>query len=230
MERRERVAEDAGGVRAVPWVGAALAGSVQVGIVLVGAVLAVLAASWISGVLGLQVSQLPRLVGLAYIAAVTFPLCVIDVRERRLPNVLVLPGYAVAGTGLVWDALARGHPVQAVAEVVLCAAGVLGVLLAVAAGGGIGMGDVKLAGLLILVLGGLGIGDGGADAAVGSATVGPIVPAVACMAAAFAAAGLVALRAPPLRAATDEGIPLGPYLLGSFWAVGAVVTFTATTA
>lgn len=211
----------------------------------VGAVLVVLAEFWIPGGLGEQVSQLPRLVGLAYIAAVTFPLCVIDVRERRLPNVLVLPGYAVAGTGLVWDALARGHPVQAVAEVVLCAAGVLGVLLAVAAGGGIGMGDVKLAGLLILVLGGLGIGDSGADAAIGSATVGratvgPIVPAVACMAAAFVAAGLVALRAPPLRApplcapplrvATDEGIPLGPYLLGSFWAVGTVLTFTTITA
>lgn len=215
---------------AASWVGAALAGSAQVGIVLVGATLVVLAAPWIPGGLGVQGSQLPRLVGLAYVSAVTFPLCAIDIRERRLPNVLVLPGYAVAGTGLVWDALARGHPVQAVGEVVLCAAGVLGVLLAVAAGGGIGMGDVKLAGLLALVLGGLGIGGVGADTAVGSATIGPIVPAVACIAVAFAAAGLVALRAPPLRAARDEGIPLGPYLLGSFWVVGAALTLTTTTA
>ncbi|AAT89451.1 hypothetical protein Lxx16820 [Leifsonia xyli subsp. xyli str. CTCB07] len=52
----------------------------------------------------------PAAVGSLYLAAVTVPLVAADVRERRLPNALVLPGYVFLVVGVVWDGLARGSP------------------------------------------------------------------------------------------------------------------------
>jgi leader peptidase (prepilin peptidase)/N-methyltransferase len=146
----------------------------------------------------------PALVGVGYVAAVTCPLWATDAREHRLPNALVMPGYAFAVIGLVWQWLARGLPAW---EALACCAATLVVFAGVAATGGLGMGDVKLAGLLALVLGGLG----------GALAV------VLALGAAVVAAGVVALAAmwhPDARRSDD--LPLGPFLLAGFWAAGVL--------
>ncbi|WP_162255978.1 prepilin peptidase [Leifsonia sp. Root227] len=153
-----------------------------------------------------------RWVGTAYLAAVALPLCEADLRERRLPNALVLPGYAFAAVGAVSGALARGGVGSLVGSLTMTAV-VLAVLLCAAAGGALGMGDVKLAGLVALVLAELA-----ADTDVDAVVAIPGWLAVAFGAAGIAAAGRILRGAP-----TAEGVPLGPYLLCAFWAVGAML-------
>jgi len=89
-----------------------------------------------------------------YFAAVCVALFVIDIRVHRLPDVLTLPSYLVIGALLLvdtvttgsWSALLRAG----VGMVVLFGAYYV---LAVVAAGALGFGDVKLAGLLGLLLG-----------------------------------------------------------------------------
>ena len=92
---------------------------------------------------------------LAAAAALGLVLSVVDARTRRLPNRLVLPLYPL-GLGLaVVVALDRGSPLPVVQALVSSI-----VLFAVFAlfhrGGGMGGGDVKLAGALGLVTGAYG--------------------------------------------------------------------------
>lgn len=82
---------------------------------------------------------------LLYVAVVTIPLVVIDIRHHRLPNVWVVPGYAVLVVAWVGSTVTRGE-VPWVS--ILCAAGYLGFLFLLAWFGGMGMGDVKLAGVV----------------------------------------------------------------------------------
>jgi len=164
----------------------------------------------------------PAAVAAFYVAAVTVPLVVTDVREQRLPNALVLPGYAFAALGLAWDALARGSPgadagaavvgvvpvvaagpgAVAVVAVVAVGVGVLGLFVLLAWTGGLGMGDAKLAGLLAIAL--------GAVAPVGAA--GAAVPAGALGAVGVAGA---AVPAGPL----DAVVPLGMAVPVLVWVV-----------
>jgi|GEM_PF-975598 len=153
----------------------------------------------------------PSAVAAFYVAAVTVPLVVTDVREQRLPNALVLPGYAFAALGLAWDALARGSPradagaaVVGVVPVVAAGVGVLGLFVLLAWTGGLGMGDAKLAGLLAIALGAVGMAVpagavgalGAAGAAVPAGAVGAVaplgmaVPVLVWVVAAFLAAAL----------------------------------------
>lgn len=156
----------------------------------------------------------PRaLAGVAYLAVVSLPLCRIDLRERRLPNALVLPGYAFAAIGVGWPALAWGNPPDAYVELLLCWAATVAVLLVAASGGGLGMGDVKLAGLLALVLGGLAAGRG----------LSPALPMVSSLGLAFVAAGLAAATTTLRRRALPDDLPLGPFLLAAFWVAATVV-------
>ncbi len=143
----------------------------------------------------------PVVLACGYVAAVTLPLCVADLRERRLPNVLVLPGFVFAATGVVGRALARGSP--PLAEVVLCSA-VVATFAVVAASEGMGMGDVKLAGMLALAATSAGLGAERIAAAAGVAFLG---------------AGVVALGV--LHTGGRE-VPLGPFLLLGFWAAVGV--------
>ncbi|MCX7521868.1 prepilin peptidase [Microbacterium sp. STN6] len=141
----------------------------------------------------------PALVLPLYLASVTPELCRDDIANHRLPNALVVPGYAVAALGLAWQWLADGTlPWLAVGA----GAASFAFLLLMNLAGGMGMGDVKLAGLLGLALGALGA-----------------IPALAGLVIGFmagGAAGLVALVLPGERML--RRIPFGPYLLLGFWA------------
>ena len=88
-----------------------------------------------------------------YLVGITVPLTLIDLDVRRLPDVIVLPSYAVAlvllavasaGTG-DWGAMLR-------AVIGGLALLLLYVVVFVAKPGGMGLGDVKLAGVLGLYL------------------------------------------------------------------------------
>jgi leader peptidase (prepilin peptidase)/N-methyltransferase len=92
-----------------------------------------------------------------YLAAVSLALALIDLDVRRLPNAIVLPSYAIGAalllaaalTGGNWDAAARGLLAMALLFALYFA-------IAFAFRGGMGFGDVKLAGVLGLYLGWLG--------------------------------------------------------------------------
>ncbi|THV30734.1 prepilin peptidase [Glycomyces paridis] len=85
---------------------------------------------------------------LAAVAAAGIAAGWIDAYERRLPDLLVLPAYPVAAALL----LATGDP-DAMLRAAACAAAGLALYGIGCAAGQVGFGDVKLAGLLGLVLG-----------------------------------------------------------------------------
>ena len=94
--------------------------------------------------------EMPLLPAYLYFVVVAAVLAVIDIEQRRLPNMIVLPSYAVVVAYLAW--VSPGWP--------LARAGIGGALLmvfflvlATAQPAGIGLGDVKLAGLIGIVLG-----------------------------------------------------------------------------
>lgn len=90
-------------------------------------------------------------------AGLAVPLAIVDAAEKRLPNRLVLVAGVTVGVLLVVAALVEGRPLNLLAGL-LGGVGMFAVylVLAVAARGGVGMGDVKLAAVLGLALGYLG--------------------------------------------------------------------------
>ncbi|GAA2137326.1 prepilin peptidase [Glycomyces algeriensis] len=85
---------------------------------------------------------------LGTVAAVGIAAGWIDVYQRRLPDVLILPAYPLAGALLI----ATGDP-DTLLRAAACAAIALALYGIGAATGQVGFGDVKLAGLLGLVTG-----------------------------------------------------------------------------
>jgi leader peptidase (prepilin peptidase)/N-methyltransferase len=149
------------------------------------------------------------LVALLYLMAISISLTLIDLDTHRLPNRVVLPAYIVLPVLLLaasavtgdWGAALRGL----IGLVVL---GGTYLALALAVPGGMGLGDVKLAGVLGLVLAYLGWG----PLAVGSF-------AAFLLGGTFAVVLLVVRRA-----GRRSGIPFGPWMLAGAWlgiAVGA---------
>lgn len=141
----------------------------------------------------------PALIVPLYLVVVTGELCRVDIAEHRLPNVLVVPGYGFAAVALVWQWASGGGPPW---TGLAAGAAWFAFLLLMNLAGGMGMGDVKLAGVLGLGLGMLGV-----------------VPAIAGIVIGFlagGAAGLVALVSP--GAGLLRRIPFGPFLLLGFWA------------
>lgn len=142
-----------------------------------------------------------------WLAGASIALAAIDVEHHRLPNAIVLPSYAVAALGLGVPALLAGDTVRLATAA--AGAGTLFVLyfvLWLVWPGGMGMGDVKLAGVLGLYLG----FSGWAALAVGAF-------------AAFILGGLVSIALIAMkRANRRSGIPFGPWMLGGAW-IGIVV-------
>jgi leader peptidase (prepilin peptidase)/N-methyltransferase len=148
------------------------------------------------------VASILELVAFLYLAGVSVALALIDLDVRRLPNSIVLPGYLVGavllGTAGALDA-DWGALVGAAAGAVALFVGYL--VMAFAYPGGMGLGDVKLAGVLGLFLGYLGWG---------SLIVGAF--------SAFLLGGLLALvLVVARRAGRKSGIPFGPWMLAGAW-------------
>ncbi|MCU1578776.1 MAG: prepilin peptidase [Rhodoglobus sp.] len=141
----------------------------------------------------------PRCIPALFVAAATPALCSSDVLERRLPNRIVLPGLVVAAGSAAGVWLAYGEP-PVVA--LLSGAGYFTFLFALGLAGGMGMGDVKLGGVLGLAAGLLGPS---------AAVLSPVL--------AFTAGGVGGVIALMLRA---RSIPFGPFMLGGFWAAVAL--------
>ncbi|HEY4267336.1 MAG TPA: A24 family peptidase [Galbitalea sp.] len=137
-----------------------------------------------------------------YLAVVSPHLARVDLRSRRLPNELTVPGILIGVLTLGVQSLSAGR-VETVP--LLAGAGYAAILAIPALTGGMGLGDVKLA------------------AALGLGAWSPIV-AVLSPAIAFLAGGIASLIV-LLARGRGARIAFGPYLLGGFWAAVGLVAF-----
>ena len=137
-----------------------------------------------------------------YLAAVSVALALIDLDTHTLPNKIVLPAYVVGIALLGASSLASSdYGALLSAGIGLAALWLLYFLMAVLYPGGMGFGDVKLAGVLGLFLGWLGWG---------SLFVGAF--------SAFLLGGVFALALLLSgRVSRKGGIPFGPWMLAGAW-------------
>lgn len=152
-----------------------------------------------------------QIIPLAYLAVVTIPLVRIDWKTHKLPNVWVMPGYValvIAWIG-VWMSTGEYPMIPAIS-----AAGYFTFMLLLSYGGGMGMGDVKLAGLL------------GGAAGLMSVPVAILSPVMGFVAGGVASVLVLIVtflrrRELPLKQAwavtKDTKIPFGPFMLLGFW-------------
>lgn len=141
-----------------------------------------------------------ELVAFLYLAAISVVLAVIDLDTKRLPDVIVLPGFAVGAALLGGAGILRGDlGALLVAAIGAVAAAVFFFVLYLI--GGMGFGDVKLAGVVGLFLGFLGVPQ---------LTVG--------IAAGFAIGAVVGVALMALRGKSRKtAIPFGPWILLGTW-------------
>jgi leader peptidase (prepilin peptidase)/N-methyltransferase len=148
------------------------------------------------------VAAILQLIAFLYLGAISVALLLIDLDTRRLPNVIVLPGYIAGIVLLAAAAVLRLEffPLltSAIGAMALFA---FYLLLALIRPGGMGLGDVKLAGVLGLFLGWIGLG---------SLLVGAF--------AAFLLGGIFSIALMiTKRAGRRTAIPFGPWMLGGCW-------------
>ncbi|MBX9718999.1 MAG: prepilin peptidase [Microbacteriaceae bacterium] len=147
------------------------------------------------------------LIAFLYLAAVSIALAAIDLDTHRLPNAIVLPSYLVGVVLLGGAALLAADPISFVRSA--AGAGILFALymaLALISPRGMGMGDVKLAGVIGLYLGWVGW-SALAVGALAAFLIGGLV-----------GIGLILAR----RASRSTGIPFGPWMLAGAW-VGIIL-------
>jgi leader peptidase (prepilin peptidase) / N-methyltransferase len=191
-----------------PWPASpGVAGLVGAGPVAVRTPVLEVVAAAVFALVGLRFGWSAELPAWTWFLAVGLLLGVVDLREKLLPNRVLLPG--IAGTALLltlaaavddaWPALLRAGVAAAACFAVL-------LVMALIAPAGLGMGDVKLAALLGLVLGWLGW-----DAVLLGLFLGFVLQAVA---------GLVLLAS--RRAGRSTELPFGPALLGGALLTGLV--------
>ena len=143
-----------------------------------------------------------ELVAFLYLAAISVALTAIDLDVRRLPDRIVLPSYGVGVLMLGIAGVLRGDWTALGVAAAGAGASVLFYLtLALVKPGGMGLGDVKLAGVLGLFLGFLGV-----------------APLVVGIAAAFMLGGLYGVALLVLkRTGGSTQIPFGPWMLAGAW-------------
>jgi leader peptidase (prepilin peptidase)/N-methyltransferase len=155
--------------------------------------------------IGWRIGLTAALPAYLFIGAVGWFVALIDAFERRIPNVVILPSYPITLALLViasasedeWYGLARG-------AIGMLALGAFYLVLALLRPGELGFGDVKLAGLLGLVLGWLGW-----RVLILGAFAGPALGAIGAIA-------LFAAR----RVSGRTSFPFGPFLItGAFLAI-----------
>lgn len=153
------------------------------------------------------IGEIAVLIALLYLAAISIALAAIDIDVHRLPNSIVLPAYPVLVILFAVAAIATGD-LESFARAAAGAGALFAVylLLALISPRGMGMGDVKLAGVLGFVLGWFGWG----PLAVGAM--------MAFLLGGLFGVILIVLR----RARRTSGIPFGPWMLAGAW-VGIVL-------
>ena len=153
------------------------------------------------------VSAVLVMVAFLYLAAITIALALIDLDVHKLPNVIVIPAYGVSAALLGAASILSGTYGPLLASgIAMAGLFLLYLVMALVYPGGMGLGDVKLAGVLGIYLGWAGWG----AVAVGAFS-------------AFLLAGIfsVVLLATK-RAGRKSGIPFGPWMFVGAW-LGIVV-------
>jgi leader peptidase (prepilin peptidase) / N-methyltransferase len=161
--------------------------------------------AWTGGVTASPTADAPGilvLVGFLYLAAVTVALGLIDIDTHRLPDAIVLPSYLVGVVLFTLAAIFSGdYSALLRAGVGMAVLWTAYLLMALAYPGGMGFGDVKLAGLLGMFLGWVGWG-----------------PLLVGAFAAFLLGGLFSLALLAARKVDRKsGIPFGPWMLAGAW-------------
>lgn len=143
---------------------------------------------------------------LLYWAAVGIALTLIDLDHHRLPNVIVLPSYIVTAALLLLASVLTGDYGRLISAAIGCVA-LFGLywLLATAYRGGMGFGDVKLAGVLGMLLGWVG-------------WPALIVGAFAAFLLGGVVGGILMIGR---RATRKSRIPFGPFMIAGAW-VGVI--------
>jgi leader peptidase (prepilin peptidase)/N-methyltransferase len=151
---------------------------------------------------GLLVGSALIVVLFLYFAAISVALAAIDLDTHRLPNVIVLPAYAVVIVLMLAASVSAGdYSLLLPAAIGGAALFLVYLVMALVYPGGMGFGDVKLAGVIGLVLGFMGWGElfvGAFSAFVLGGLFG---------------IGLLLAR----RAGRKSGIPFGPWMLAGAW-------------
>jgi len=156
-----------------------------------------------------SLSELIALVPALYLLVVAWPLTVIDLREHRLPNRLVLPAFPVALLAQLIATIISADWARQLFALLMA-------LLIAAIGLGanyidaLGMGDVKLATVIALTLG----------------YFNPWLPVIAIGIAFVLAFAVVLVLITLGKVKIGSSIPLGPYLLVSF--IGANLSWLIT--
>jgi len=139
-----------------------------------------------------------------YLGAVGAVLALIDLDVHRLPDLIVLPSYPIAFVLLLVPTVVTGQwgaLLRAVLAGLVLFASYLVLALVSPGGGGLGFGDVKLAGVLGLLLGWLGWG-----------------PVIVSALAAFVIGGVIALvLLLTRRASRSSHIAFGPSMILGAW-------------
>jgi leader peptidase (prepilin peptidase)/N-methyltransferase len=187
--------------------GAAIAKRYPIVEALTGVTFAVVAWFFLAAFGGESWSQSPWALGLVviaylYFAAISIVLTLIDLDTHRLPNAIVLPSYLVAGALLTIAAWLSGDwPSLLRAAIGMAFLYAFYFLLRLVRPGGMGGGDVKLAGVIGLYLGWLGWG---------ALAVGAFFAFV--YGGVFGIALLIARRA-----GRRTAIPFGPWMILGAW-------------
>ena len=139
---------------------------------------------------------------LLYWAAIGIALTLIDIDHHRLPNVITLPAYAVTGALVAAASVLTGeYDRLLIAAAGLAILGGFYLVLALGYRGGMGFGDVKLAGSLGMMLGWLGW----PQLVVGGFS-------------AFLVGGIVGIALMVIgRAGRKSRLPFGPFMLIGSW-------------